>query len=329
VPAVSAKGFSTSAAAQYVATFKDVLVSSPVVDKVGAEDHVPTSDLVTGLSATTITADSNIIHVTYTGYKGQNTVAIVRDASVLTLDTVAQPQLVEAQNAVNAAQVQLQQSQAAINNFNASTGDILPQQQFNSQQQELNSLELELQQAQLDNDTTHATALQQLITQREQQLASLAQQVSQYTILSDARQAAISVSDHAAQELNDVESLMAADHNSATVVVRNVGRLSKLSETIRFAGIAFALALTLALGVILLMELMRGRPGAAATVAADGVLVPPHVVGQFEGSVEAEAADADDREQPAAGATGHRFRAAFGRGSEAADRSRAAAGSDG
>ena len=205
VPAVSAKGFSTSAAAQYVATFKDVLVSSPVVNKVAAENHVPTSDLVNGLSATTVTASSNIIHITYIGLKGQNTTGIVDDASILTLDTVAEPELVQAQNAVSAAQVQLQQANAAINNFNTTTGNILPQQQFTSQQQELDTLLLELQQANLAGDTTHATALQSIITQREQQLATLAGQVNQYTALSDARQAAISVSDHAAQELNDVE----------------------------------------------------------------------------------------------------------------------------
>lgn len=281
VPAVSAKGFSTSAAAQYVATFKDVLVSSPVVNKVAAENHVPASDLVNGLSANTVTASSNIIHITYDGYKGQNTTAIVDEVSILSLDTVAEPQLVQAQNAVSAAQVQLQQANAAINNFNTTTGNILPQQQFNSEQQELDTLLLELQQANLAGDTTHANALQAIITQRETQLATLAGQVNQYTTLSDARQAAISVSDHAAQELNDVELLVAADHSSGTVSVQKIGRLSKLSDTLRFTAIAFAVALLLALGTILLMELMRDprRMESAAAPLEDtdqGV-----VVGQF------------------------------------------------
>jgi capsular polysaccharide biosynthesis protein len=281
VPAVSAKGFSTSAAAQYVATFKDVLVSSPVVNKVAAENHVPTSDLVNGLSATTVTASSNIIHITYIGLKGQNTTGIVDDASILTLDTVAEPELVQAQNAVSAAQVQLQQANAAINNFNTTTGNILPQQQFTSQQQELDTLLLELQQANLAGDTTHATALQSIITQREQQLATLAGQVNQYTALSDARQAAISVSDHAAQELNDVESLMAADHSASTVSVQKVGRLSKLGDTVRFTAIAFAVALLLALGIILLMELMRNDRPVERTAAPTGDADEGVVVGPF------------------------------------------------
>jgi len=324
VPAVSAKGFSTSAAAQYVATFKDVLISSPVISKVAATYHVRSADLVSGLSATTLTADSNIIHVTYDGLKGQNTTGIVRDAAVLTLDAVAEPQLVQAQNAVAAAQVQLQQAKAAIDNFDASTGDILPQQQFNSAQQELDTLNLELQQANLANDTQHAAALQQLIAQREQQLATLAQQVNQYTILSDGRQAAISVSDHAAQELNDVEALMAADHNTGTVSVQNLGRISKFSDTLKFAGIAFAVALVMALGVILLLELMRGGSASgAAGVPAEGddderatpLFVSPF--GRAEISASREVDDQDEADGSTADVSGRRF-AGFSRGSEGA-----------
>ena len=124
VPAVTAKGFSTSAAAQYAVTFEDVLVSTPVVDKVAAKYHVPIQDLVAGLSASTTTASSNIIHVVYLGYRGQNTTGIVDDATVVSLDAIAEPQLVQAQNAVSAGQVQLEQANAAINNFNATTGSV-------------------------------------------------------------------------------------------------------------------------------------------------------------------------------------------------------------
>ena len=163
---------------------------------------------------------------------------------------------------------------AAINNFDATTGNLLPQQQFDAEQQELDTLDLELQQANIAGDTAHATALEGLISQREQQLATLAGQLSQYTTLNDARQAAIAVSDHAAQSLNDVESLIAADHASGTVTVQKIGRVSKLADTLKFAAIAFAVALALALGLILLMELMRkpaqSTPAEAPADEGDG-----------------------------------------------------------
>lgn len=265
VPAVSAKGFSTSAASQYVATFKDVLISQPIVDKVSKATGVPTKELVNGLSASTVSTSSNIIHVVFLGLKGENTTQVVRVATIDTLDAVAQPQLIQAQNSVSAAQGQLAQANAAITQWEATTGLILPQQQFTTQQAELNQLVLQLAQAHLANDTARATALQTVITQRQAQLTTLATQVTQYTDLSDARQSALGVRDKAAQDITDAEALLSADHNASTVQVQNVGRVPKLGNTIKFAGIAFAVALILALAFILLLELMRaGRPQTAA-----------------------------------------------------------------
>ena len=271
VPAVSAKGFSTSAAAQYAATFKDVLVSQPIVNSVAQKYHVTTKQLVSGLSASTTTVSSNIIHVTYIGAKGQDTVGIVREATVETLDAVAQPQLIQAQNAVASAQTQLSQANAAITKWTATTGLILPQQQFNTQQQELNQLLLQLSQANIANDTQRAAALQAVIQQREQQLTTLATQVTQYTDLNDAHQAAISVRDHAAQELTNAQALLSADHNPGTVGVQNVGRLSKLADVLKFTVIAYAVALILALAFILLLELMRGGRRTVAVTETDEI----------------------------------------------------------
>jgi hypothetical protein len=265
VPAVSAKGFSTSAASQYVATFKDVLISQPIVDKVSKATGVPTKELVSGLNASTISTSSNIIHVVFLGLKGENIARVVREATVDTLDAVAQPQLIQAQNAVAAAQGQLQVANAAITQWEATTGLILPQQQFGTQQSELNQLLLQLQQAHLANDTARATALQTVITQRQAQLTTLAAQVTQFTDLSDARQSALGVRDKSAQDMTNAQALLSADHNPGTVVVQNVGRISKLGNTIKFAAIAFAVALILALAFILLLELMRG--GRTQTVA--------------------------------------------------------------
>lgn len=266
VPAVSAKGFSTSAASQYVATFKDVLISQPVLAEVSKKTGVPTKELLSGLSASTVTAASNVIHVQFLGLHGQNVTAVVREASVDTLDAVAQPQLVQAQNSVAAAGATLQQANAAITAFTARTGLILPQQEFNTQEQELNQLLLQLQQANLANDTARASALQTVITQRQKSIATLATQVTQYTDLSDARQSALSVRDHAAQDLAGAQALLATDHYPQTVSVQNVGRLSKLADVLKFAVIAFAVALILALAAILLLELVRGGRARGANV---------------------------------------------------------------
>ena len=49
----------------------------------------------------------------------------------------------------------------------------------------------------------------------------------------------------------------------------NVGRLSKLSNTIKFAGIAFALALVMMLGLLLILELMRSGRRVAVVEAPE------------------------------------------------------------
>ncbi len=62
----------------------------------------------------------------------------------------------------------------------------------------------------------------------------------------------------------------------STVTVVNVGRLSKLSDVIKFAGIAFALALLMMLELILILELMRsGRRPVAATGPEQGSFAWP------------------------------------------------------
>ena len=70
VPAITAAGFSQSAASQYVDTFKDVLVSQPVLTDVHQKfPSIPIGELASGLSASTITPSSNIINVVLVGPK--------------------------------------------------------------------------------------------------------------------------------------------------------------------------------------------------------------------------------------------------------------------
>jgi len=197
VPAVSAKGFSTSAAAQYVATFKDVLVSSPVVTRWLRRT---TSDQRLGERAQRHDGHRVEQHHPHHlhRFEGQNTTGIVDDASILTLDTVAEPELVQARTpsaprrcsfnrptrrSTTSTPQRQHPAAAAVHQPAAGAGHALARAAAGEPRRRHH----------------HATALQSIITQREQQLATLAGQVNQYTALSDARQAAISVSDHAAR----------------------------------------------------------------------------------------------------------------------------------
>ena len=133
VPAITAAGFSQSAASQYVDTFKDVLVSQPVLTDVHQKfANIPISELASGLSASTITPSSNIINVVLIGQKDQNLTGAVHEATVETLNAIAAPRLAQAENAWNNAQTLLTNADTAITTWVASTGNPDPQVALNS-----------------------------------------------------------------------------------------------------------------------------------------------------------------------------------------------------
>jgi len=262
VPAITANGISQSAASQYADTFKDVLTSQQVIPVVAQKYGISQSELVDGLSSSTTTASSNLITVVLVGKRTndkqpQPLEQAVREATVDTLNAIAEPQLVQAQNEVTNAQTLLATADTAITNFDATYGNVSPQVSYNDEQGVLTNWEAQLQTAILNGDAKRITALNALITNTKNTLAQLGTAVEEYQPLANAQSAAIAASDHASSDLNAAKALIATDSAPGTVLTKNVGRLSKLSDVIKFAGIASALALLMMLGLILILELMR------------------------------------------------------------------------
>jgi hypothetical protein len=291
VPAISG-GTSQSAASQYVSTFKDVLVSTPVVTDVSQKFNIPVSDLVAGLSANTLTASSNIIHVTLVGSHGKNLPGAVREATVESMDAIAQPALIQAQNQVSISNTLLQNADAANSNFAAATGNNSPQATYTQDAKTLSNLQAYLVTLKINNDTLKIPAVNSQITTMTTKVATDAAQLHTWTGLNEATTAALAAHNHAEAALVTAEALVATDQNPNTVSVVNVGRLSKLADVIKFAAIAFALALLMLLGLVLILELMRsGRRAAAVAGHAQGSLVAAAAVpaaAQAEPSPQAE-----------------------------------------
>ncbi len=276
VPAISGNGVSQSAASQYVSTFKDVLVSQPVVTEVSQKYGIKVSELTSGLSASTVTASSNIIHVVLIGLHGQNLTGAVREATVDTMNAIAQPRLSEAQSEVATSQTLLQNADSAITDWVATTANPAPQALYDSVQTQLNQQYSILNEEKIRNDVAHEAATESFINTLTQHLKTDGLQLQQYQTLSNAKAAALSASAHAAQDLVDAQALIATDANPNTVSTVNVGRLSKLGDVIKFAAIGFALALIMMLGLILILELMRsGRRPQAVTDPEQGAFAWP------------------------------------------------------
>jgi hypothetical protein len=268
VPAITANGISQSAASQYASTFKDVLTSQSVVPLVSQKFNIPQSELVTGLSSSTTTASSNLINVVLIGKKGQDLVDAVHEAAVDTMNAIAYPQLVQAQNAVTNSRTLLQNAQTAIFNFQSTYGNAAPQLAYNNQASRVSQDESQLATARINNDVTRENALNAIIATDKLTLAKFGQQLQQYLPLASALSAAQSANDHATSDLVAAQSLIATDSAPGTVTTRDIGRLSKLSDVIKFGAIGLALALIMMLGLILILELMRS--GRRQAVPVDG-----------------------------------------------------------
>ncbi len=157
VPAITANGISQSAASQYADTFKDVLTSQQVIPVVAQKYGISQAELVDGLSSSTTTASSNLITVVLVGKRTndkqpQPLEQAVREATVDTLNAIAEPQLVQAQNEVTNAQTLLANADTAITNFDASYGNVSPQVSYNDEQGVLTNWEAQLQTAILNSD---------------------------------------------------------------------------------------------------------------------------------------------------------------------------------
>jgi hypothetical protein len=276
VPAITANGISQSAASQYIDTFKDVLTSQSVVPYVAqAGFGLTESELVTGLSANTVTASSNYVIVTLLGKHGQNLVAAVKQAAIDTMNAIAEPQVVQAANELSNAQTLLAKATTAINDFD-SNGNLVPQVTYTNELSTLNNQLAELQTLKIDNDTAHIAGLSNAIVQTRAQLAVDATQLQTWLPLNSALQAAQGAYEHATQDQVDAKALVAADAAPGVVTTTNVVRLSKLSDVIKFAAIAFALALLMMLGLILILELMHsGRQQKVPATSQQGAFAWP------------------------------------------------------
>jgi hypothetical protein len=267
VPAITAAGFSQSAASQYVDTFKDVLVSQPVLTDVHQKYNIPISELASGLSASTITPSSNIINVVLIGLDKQNLTGAVQEATIDSLNAIAQPRLAQAQNAANNAQTLVTNANTAIANWSSTYDNYNPPITLTDAQNELTVQVNIFAQETADHDPRQATTGQN-VTKLKAEVVTDTVQLNEYQVLANAKSFAISAADHAEQELVDAQALVRTDEQPGTVTAYNVGRLSKLSDTIKFAAIAFAIALLMLLGLLLILELMR--PARRVTTNAPG-----------------------------------------------------------
>jgi hypothetical protein len=258
VPSLSGKGYSTSAVTQYVSTYKDVLISVPVVDQVNSQTGEPKSDLLSGLTASTGTASSNIILVTYTGPKKSTVQDVVRFAAVDALDAILAPQESAAVAETVNSEKALQLADQKIADYTSSIKVLFPDVEYKLKSQELSQLELQLGESRAAGTTglTRVKFLGPEVARRQAALVTLASQVIVFQGLQDSQLSAQAVNNKAQVDLSAANAAVASDHDPSSVVVKSLGHVSRIPEMLRFGGVAAGVALLLALGYLVLMEFL-------------------------------------------------------------------------
>jgi uncharacterized protein involved in exopolysaccharide biosynthesis len=264
VPSLSARGYSTSAATQYFSSFKDVLTSPPLLTQISGQTGEPKSNLAAGLTASTTTASSNIITVTYTGPNKNRVVPVVTNASMDALDALLEPQRDAAQRAVVSGQDSLTAANQKVNTLRTSSGHQFPDKDYQIQVQELSALEVQLTQARLAGDQTRVNSLSQVISDRTKALALLAPIVIQYEALIQQQTAAATAYDRALTDFNNVSAEMASNHDAGAVSANFSGHVSRVNDILKYSAVAAGVALLLSLAFIVFMEFLRPASVAGA-----------------------------------------------------------------
>jgi uncharacterized protein involved in exopolysaccharide biosynthesis len=257
VPALSAKGYSTSAVTQYFSTYKDVLLSKPVIDQLTKQTGLKSTDLVPNLSAATVSASSNIINVTFTGTNKTLAPKVVGLAAHLSLDALVAPQLSLAQAALVTAQGEQSTASGSLAQFTRQTGLLSPDVDYRLKVAELSQLTVQLEQARIAADAARVTALQPLIAQRQQALTTLATQLIAYQQIHDGYKSAVAAVTHAQQQVDGVKALIASNSSPSAVSVSGADKVSRIPIIIKGGAISGIVALMLALLMIVVLELMR------------------------------------------------------------------------
>jgi len=217
VPALSAKGYSTSAVTQYFSTYKDVLTSKPIIDQLSKQTGLTSAQLVPNLSATTVSASSNIVNVTFIGANKAQAPKVAALAAHLSLDALVAPQLSLAQAALVTAQGEQSAASDALAQFTKQTGLLSPDVDYRLKVAELSQLTVQLEQARIAADAARVNALGPLITQRQQALTTLSAQLLAYQQINDGYKAAVASVTHAQQQVDGVKALITSNGSPSAV----------------------------------------------------------------------------------------------------------------
>jgi capsular polysaccharide biosynthesis protein len=255
----------------FVADFSGAVTSPLIVNQVAEKTGAAPAAIKDGLEASQI-GSSSLVQLTYTGPRRDQVTPVVNEAAAATIRFLFQTQVTLAQKTVGEARKAVDRANAALASFYKKTGQVLPDEAYRIAAQQVADLQREQASARAGGETTKAASLQSAINARKAEVAKLAPQVATYQGLVDRRTQALSRVNVLEEGMERAQAQYSAADPEAIVVVGPVQRVSRLPALVRRAAAAVGAGLFLAVGIVLLLQLLSRR--SVDEELTDGASIP-------------------------------------------------------
>ncbi len=243
----------------FVADFQAAITSPLIVVKVAEETGARATDVKGGLVAGPI-GDSSLVQVTYRTTNRDRAAPVAQSAASHTIRFLFQTQVILARKTVAEGQKAIDRVNAELAAFYKKTGQVLVDEAYRIKAQQVSDLEREQASAEASGESSTGSALESRIDERKRELAALAPQVAEYQALVDRKEQALTRINLLEEGLERAQAQYDAADPRAVVTVGPVEKVAIAPELVKTAAPAFAAGLILAVCIVLLLELVRGRP---------------------------------------------------------------------
>jgi capsular polysaccharide biosynthesis protein len=260
----------------FVANFAAAVTSSRILNQVAAETHVPEPEVAGGLMASPI-GDSSLIEVSYQTTTRPEAGLIAKAAAADTIRFLFQSQVTLAEQNVHETAKAVADAETKLSAFYQSTGIVLPDKAYEIKAQQLANLQQQQAQSQAEGQLGAAEALAATVKAKQAELQALGPKVVAYQSLLDRKQQATSQLDLMQQGLDQARAQYSAADPAAVLTLGETSRSPLLAVLARKGLPAAGAGLFLAVGMVLVLELLgrRPEPEAATDAGAEAAPVRP------------------------------------------------------
>lgn len=244
----------------FVANFSAAVTSPVIVNRISKQVGVNSSTILSGLGVAPL-GDSSLLRVSYTTTKKKTAAPVAKAAASETIRFLFETQVTLAQQTADAAKQALTQADTDLAKFQADNGlGPTPDRDYTIKAQEISNLQQQQLQNQAAGNVGAAEQLGAAVRAKQVELAALAPKVSTYLGLVERKNTASNQLGTLQQSADQAAAQFRAADPDSVVSLSQTKRISRASDLVQKVAPAIGAGLFLAVGLVLLLELLSRRP---------------------------------------------------------------------